>query len=279
MDLSPFVAQVGQRTSSATARLDARAAELYRGTFDPLLQPLPPGAPLPPGWHGLYFHAHPPRSALRPDGSAAGGGAVPDIPLPLRVFASERTWHHDTLRLGDTCTQQASLAAVHDASSGRGPLVLVSVRERIVGPRGLAVETERTTAFLGTGRAPVVPPAAPGRCTWSQESRIDALDLFRFSAATRNDHRAHYDHDWATREEGHRALLVHGPLSALLLLDFARRHADVQHLRHHAVRAVAPLYVDEPVRLLGEPAAQGIDLWLEGPRGVVMQAWMRAAPD
>lgn len=47
------------------------------------------------------------------------------------------------------------------------------------------------------------------------------IQLFRFSAATWNPHRIHYDQAYA-REEGHPGLLVHSHLHAALALRFVR---------------------------------------------------------
>jgi 3-methylfumaryl-CoA hydratase len=46
---------------------------------------------------------------------------------------------------------------------------------------------------------------------------FDPVMLFRFSAATWNSHRIHYDRPFATQEEGYAGLLVHGPLLTVLL--------------------------------------------------------------
>jgi 3-methylfumaryl-CoA hydratase len=46
--------------------------------------------------------------------------------------------------------------------------------------------------------------------------------LFRYSALTFNGHRIHYDHPYATGQEGYPGLVVHGPLTATLLLDAFR---------------------------------------------------------
>ena len=53
-----------------------------------------------------------------------------------------------------------------------------------------------------------------------------------------------------TGREGYAGLLVHGPLTALLLLDAAGRHSadPVSRFRY---RALAPLFVDEPITLVG----------------------------
>src|SRR5690606_6200007 len=45
----------------------------------------------------------------------------------------------------------------------------------------------------------------------------DEVQLFFFSAATYNAHRIHYDYKFATGPEGHRDILVHGPLQAAFM--------------------------------------------------------------
>lgn len=46
---------------------------------------------------------------------------------------------------------------------------------------------------------------------------LDPVQMFLFSAATHNSHRIHYDRTWAVEVEGHRDIVVHGPLQAALM--------------------------------------------------------------
>ena len=107
---------------------------------------------------------------------------------------------------------------------------------------------------------------------------------------THNAHRIHYDHPYATEVEGCPGLLVHGPLTALLLLDAATRHGTgpVTRFRY---RALAPLFADQPITLAGRPgssvpanakpgsraSARGERVVeARGPEGTVaMQGWVR----
>jgi len=45
--------------------------------------------------------------------------------------------------------------------------------------------------------------------------------LFRYSALTFNGHRIHYDRQYVMEVEGYPGLIVHGPLQATLLIEFA----------------------------------------------------------
>src|SRR5690606_15888383 len=100
-------------------------------------------------------------------------------------------------------------------------------------------------------RPPRTDPDAAPSADWIEEIVLDARQLFRFSALTFNTHLIHYDRAWARDVEGLPDLLVHGPLTRILLMDVARRHAPDRRAAKLDVRAIAPMLVDRPVRLAG----------------------------
>jgi 3-methylfumaryl-CoA hydratase len=77
---------------------------------------------------------------------------------------------------------------------------------------------------------------------------VDETQMFFFSAATYNGHRIHYDQASARGEEGYPDLVVHGPFTAAKLFDLASRTA-AKLLTSFSFRALAPLFVGQPVRL------------------------------
>jgi hypothetical protein len=103
--------------------------------------------------------------------------------------------------------------------------------------------------------------------------------LFRYSALTLNAHLIHLDRDYARNVEGHRNLLVHGPLSLTLMLQAIAGHVKKQTedqcvLESITYRNIAPLYCDEKMVLCGRKkrsSDQGdlYDVWIEGPSGGV----------
>jgi 3-methylfumaryl-CoA hydratase len=76
----------------------------------------------------------------------------------------------------------------------------------------------------------------------------NTVDLFRYSAATYNSHRIHYDQRYVRDDEGYPDLVVHGPFTAAKLCDLATRLAGAP-LKTFSFRALAPLFVNQPVRL------------------------------
>jgi 3-methylfumaryl-CoA hydratase len=99
----------------------------------------------------------------------------------------------------------------------------------------------------------------------------DPVLLFRFSALTFNSHRIHYDRAWAMEVEGYPGLVVHGPLTTTLLIDFARDQNPGRRITAYATQARAPLFDTAPFELRGRPAAngRGCELWAVTPEGTI----------
>src|SRR5437870_700037 len=74
----------------------------------------------------------------------------------------------------------------------------------------------------------------------------DPVLLFRLSALTFNSHRIHYDRRWAMEVEGYSGLVVHGPLTSTLLIDFARDQSAGRAITGYRTQARAPLFDTAP---------------------------------
>lgn len=93
--------------------------------------------------------------------------------------------------------------------------------------------------------------------------------LFRFSALTFNAHRIHYDRPYAMTEEGYPGLVVHGPLTAILLMEMVRHKAGRPTVGF-SFRGQAPLFDLASFRLVGTPTDDNtVELEAHGPNGKV----------
>ncbi len=120
---------------------------------------------------------------------------------------------------------------------------------------------------------------APYTADYSFELTPSATLLFHFSALTFNAHSIHLDTQYCREVEGHRGLLVHGPLSLTLLFSALRSQLEgVEKVKSIEYRNHAPLYAGEPMRVClrrntnGTSHGQGNpdkkwDAWIEGPDG------------
>jgi 3-methylfumaryl-CoA hydratase len=170
--------------------------------------------------------------------------------------------------------RETTLADISLKRGGTGTLVFATVVNRVFGADGLALEDERRTVLREEVRAgernqaPRRDPA-PTDVAWRTSVISDPVLLFRFSALTFNSHRIHYDRRWAMETEGYPGLVVHGPLTTTLLIDFARDHNPGRTVRSYATQARAPLFDTAPFELRGRPTADGCELWAVTPEGTV----------
>jgi len=82
-----------------------------------------------------------------------------------------------------------------------------------------------------------------------------------------NSHRIHYDHPYATGEEGYPSLLVQGPLIATLLMDLLRRNSPDAVLRSVDLKAVRPSFVSTRLHLRGQSDGNNLRLWAADDQG------------
>lgn len=244
-------------TEVRTERIASTTVEAYRGTFAAADSVLAEGAALPAGWEGVFFPFDAALADLRPDGTPARDGVIPEIDLPRRMYAGETTEFLRPIRIGDDVTRTTALGSVVEKSGSRGRLVFVDIEREYVVDGEPAVRSVWHDVFLEAAdpdappRPPRPDPAVVADAEWHEELTPDARQLFRFSALTFNTHLIHYDRAWARDVEDLPDLLVHGPLTRILLMDAARRNVPGRRAARLDVRAVAPVLVDRPLRIVG----------------------------
>jgi 3-methylfumaryl-CoA hydratase len=150
------------------------------------------------------------------------------------------------------------VASIKAKQGGSGSLVFVDVVHETHGEAGLAVSETQSIVYkeaAPAGSPPVPAPLGEGRFSpseWQAHRLIVPGEplLFRFSALTFNSHRIHYDLPYATGEEGYRGLVVHGPLTATMLLDLAAREFGDNALKRFAFRGNSPGMCGEELNLV-----------------------------
>jgi 3-methylfumaryl-CoA hydratase len=252
-ELASYRAHVGRRVEEK----DSVSPEVV-GRFAAALDEdwLGHGAELPPMWHYGLFLNQTPTARLGPDGHPPRGDFMPPVKLPRRMFAGARLSFHAPLVSGQEASKVSEITSVDHRQGKSGTLVFVRVKASVLQRDRLCIEEEQTIVYRGDGpRMPAVMPRTvpPESDNGSIETWIpSSVELFRFSAVMFNAHRIHYDLPYATEVEGYPALVVHGPLTALRLCAFAVRLLG--RLKEFQFRGEAPLFVGQPVRLVGKPA-------------------------
>jgi hydroxyacyl-ACP dehydratase HTD2-like protein with hotdog domain len=261
------------RTESAEDAIDRLRLEGLAATLDRRLSELSPDGALPPLWHWMFFQAWVPRSGLGPDGHPKRGGFLPPVHhLPRRMWAGGRVTFHGPLFAGETIRRESTIAAVREKTGSTGPLVFVTVRHRIFGPRGAAIEEEQDIVYRGLEGAAVkrAEPPPPLPADAFRETVIpDPVLLFRYSALTGNGHRIHYDRRYVTEVEGYPGLIVHGPLQATLMAALLLRARPGRALARIAYRGLRPLFDLAPFTVAGTEAGGIARLSVRDGEGMV----------
>jgi 3-methylfumaryl-CoA hydratase len=228
------------------------------------------GAALPPLWQWFFFLPRVLQSRLGLDGHAQRGGFMPPVELPRRMFAGARMRFLRSLEIGKPAQRRSVIRDVSEKEGRTGSLVFVTVAQTILQDGATCIVEEQDIVYREAG-APVVAPRpcelAPAPAgSWTRLVVPDPTLLFRFSALTFNAHRIHYDRTYATTVAGYPGLVVHGPLTAVLLMELLRSHTP-RSVTAFTFRARAPLFDLAPFRLIGTPVGDQVDLEAQGPDG------------
>jgi 3-methylfumaryl-CoA hydratase len=276
-----YVAWIG-RTEEKRDVVTAGPLDRLTATLDRDDPPYSAGDLVPPLSHWLFFLPTDRQSEIGPDGHAKRGGFLPPVhELPRRMWAGSRIAFTGDIRVGDAVFRRSTITSVERKDGRSGSLVFVTVRHEI-GRSGdpPAIIDEHDIVYRGPegGRAPE--KAAVG--SWRRTLVPNAVQLFRFSALTFNGHLIHYDRDYAVQKEGYPGLVVHGPLTATLLVDLIRRHAPGRRIETFAFRALAPLFENNELSLNADPpdADGAVRLWAANAAGeLALSAEARLAVD
>jgi len=238
---------------------------------------------VPPLWHWLYFLPARPQSEIGPDGHPHRGGFLPPVPLPRRMWAGGGLEFIAPLHVGQRVTRRSMIKDVRMKEGRTGPLVFVTVEHEIHAEGRCAIRERQDIVYRDPPRADEAAPnpqQAPADAAWVRSITPDPVVLFRYSALTFNGHRIHYDRPYATGEEGYPGLVVHGPLTATLLLDLLQREVPTAQVRTFEFRAMKPLFDNSPFEVCGrldDPAK--LRLWARSPEGhLAMEASATISP-
>lgn len=247
------------RTETRMDRIDPGMVTRWLATLD---RAAPVDESAPQGLHWCLCLPDAPTAALGPDGHPRRDDSpdsfLPPVPLPRRMWASSKVEFHAPLRPGDSVTRTSRVASITDKQGGSGRLVFVEVEHDTLTASGLAVREVQSIVYrdaAAPGTPPAPPPLGEGQfdpAPWDAHRALTPAEplLLRFSALTFNSHRIHYDLPYATAEEGYRGLVVHGPLTATLLLDLAQREFGDNALKSFAFRGLSPAICGEMLHLV-----------------------------
>ena len=250
--------------ATATDKIDVSRAQALMATLG-RPERVEVGTPLPPFSHHAFFWEALPETALGKDGHGELGGLIPNLGLPVRMYAGGSLRCHAPFRAGVQAEKVTRVASITRKEGRSGSLAFVTLRHEIRQRAQPVLSEDQTLVYRAEGGV----GASQGTALEADERRalkLSEITLFRYSALTFNAHRIHYDADYA-RDVGYPGLVVHGPLLATMLAGWLDERE--QGLSSFTFRAEAPLILGEVAWL----CRAGDHYWVEGPkRRVCMKA-------
>lgn len=240
-------------------RVDPALLARWCATLD---RAAPADGSVPQGFHWCLCTPDAPTATLGADGHPrrdGGDSFQPPFPeLPRRMWASSAVEFLRPLRAGEAAERRSRVTAMSEKQGGSGKLVFVEVEHETLGEAGPAVRERQSLVYRAVpepGSPPAPPPLGDDAFDpepWSAHRTLAPSEtlLFRYSALTFNSHRIHYDAPYAARVENYRGLVVHGPLTATLLLDLAQREFGDNALKAFAFRGLSPAICGEMLHLV-----------------------------
>jgi 3-methylfumaryl-CoA hydratase len=268
--MSEFAEFVGRHRSRVSG-LDPWAAAALQHSLE--LESPANATSLPPLWQWLYFLETPPRDQQGQDGHPRKGDFYPPIEQPRRMFVGGRSRYSRPLSLEVHGELTETILSCEKKTGGSGDMTLLTVAYDYRQNGELCIAEERDFMYLAARRGEEPETRADAEAEipaheWQRDLETDPVLLFKFSALTFNGHRIHYDRDYAREEESYPDLVVHGPMTALLLAELVRVNAGAP-LREFMFRARAPLFVGDRLRLRGDRSGEKILLTAYRPDGKV----------
>ena len=229
-----------------------------------------PGDDLPPFWHYLYFNPEATASQLKQDGHERLGRFLPPVALPRRMWASGRVDITRPLRIGETATKTSTIRDVTMKQGNSGKLCFVTLDHDITIADEVCFSERQNIVYRempAPGSPQPVGKPAPENAGFETVVTPDPVMLFRYSALIFYGHRIHYDADYTRDVEGYPDLVVHGPLTATLLVDLALRNRADAALKSFEIRAMSPLFNPAPIHLEGLHDGETTRTWARTPDG------------
>ncbi|WP_336813000.1 FAS1-like dehydratase domain-containing protein [Bosea sp. MMO-172] len=280
IDIAHLQGWVGRSQSNGETVTSLQAAQ-FAALFD---REAPPrqGDIVPGLWH--WANAFPPQrqSLIGPDGHPVRGGFLPPVPLPRRMWAGGEVSFLRPIRVDALLRRNSTILSVTLKEGGSGPLVFVQVQHEISDREGPAISEIQNIVYRddpAPGQPAPKGKPAPADADHSEAWHPDEVALFRYSAATFNGHRIHYDLPYTREVEGYPGLVVQGPFTATKLFSVLTEKLESPVVRF-SYRGMKPLFAGDALTVALKATGDGqYSIWAADSAGEIgMQAEAQVAP-
>jgi len=229
-----------------------------------------------PGLHWCLANPAVAIEDLGKDGHPLKGGFLPPIELPRRMWASGEVHFLQPLSINKQIQKTSIIKSITPKTGRSGALCFVAVEHQFTIDSQLAIKEVQNLVYReeATAKPPIIEAKQiTEKFDATTEVDINTVMLFRYSAMTFNGHRIHYDLSYTQEEEHYPDLVIHGPLQATLLMNFAANQQGTIP-KVFSYRGVAPATGAQTLQLGLKRDGELCRMQVHSQRGIkTMEAW------
>jgi hydroxyacyl-ACP dehydratase HTD2-like protein with hotdog domain len=218
----------------------------------------PLGSTLPPGYQLIYCNTQAHEETLLKDGYDSHQ-APDDSCFKRRMWIGGNMNFLRPLHFG----QQATCVETVQRFRKIRDNYYVDIHREVIQNEQPCFEELRQLIYTSHPYVEPAPKHVEHRPQFTHELTPTDTLLFRYSALTFNSHKIHIDKQYA-QSEGYPTILVQGPLTVTLLLEWVDTLYDNLPIRSFKYKNSSPIFSNEPMKLCLRETSDGMDLWIEG---------------
>ncbi len=176
---------------------------------------------VPLGAHWIFFNESFNNKELGIDGHPKRGKFFPMLKGYKRMFAGADLFFKKKIYFNDKIKKISEINSFTKKKSNKKNIFFLKLTNVYFRDNTEVLRELQTIAFVKKDHSSnsIKNNSTGLSLIYKKNFKYDNLNLFRYSALTYNSHRIHYDLDYTINVEGHKNLLVHGPLTATTVLN------------------------------------------------------------
>ena len=206
----------------------------------------------PYGVHWTFFNENFNKKDLGFDGHAKRGKNIPLLKGYKRMFAGASLVFKKKIYFEDKIKKITETKSLLKKKSDNKNIYFLNLANTFFRDNSEGLKETQTIVFVKNNHVSNKSKKHTNninlKLLYKKKFKFNNIDLFRYSALTYNSHRIHYDLDYTTNVEGHKNLLVHGPLTATYVINEINSFIK-KEISRYSFSLLKPIYVNEKITL------------------------------
>ncbi len=206
----------------------------------------------PYGSHWIFFNENFNKKELGSDGHPKRGKIFPLLKGYKRMFAGASLIFKEKIYFEDKIKKITEINSIFKKKSSNKNIYFLNLVNTFFRENLEVLKEIQTIVFVKNNHSSNNFKKKSSKINLTllhkKNFKFNNIDLFRYSALTYNSHRIHYDLNYTINIEGHKNLLVHGPLTATYVINEINNFLK-KDINKFSFSLLKPIYVNDRITL------------------------------